>query len=66
MDKNTIIYFEKCKQLVFFLNLNVALPSTIIKLDIALIKVSTVEIVNARPKIIITIDKKIACSFSNK
>ena len=40
--------------------------STVDTLINALIKVSTVEIVNARPKIIITIDKNIACSFSNK
>ena len=41
------------------LNLNIAFASTIIKLDIALTKVSTVLMVNESPKIIIIIDKKI-------
>ena len=41
------------------------MPSTTIKLDIAFIKVSTVEIVRARPSIIITNDNKVVCSLSN-
>ena len=41
------------------------MPSTTIKLDIALIKVSIVEIVKASPRKITTKDKKAVCSFSN-
>ena len=46
--------------------LKVALPSTTIKLDIALTKVSTVEIVKANPRIIIIRDNISVCSLSNK
>jgi hypothetical protein len=42
------------------------LPSTTIKLDIALIKVSTVEIVNAKPSIITNKDNNSDCYLSNK
>ena len=45
--------------------LNVALPSTTIKLDIAFINVSTVDIVRAKPSIIINKDKKGVLSFNN-
>ena len=47
------------------LKLNVALPSTKIKLDIALINVSTVEIVKDKPRITTNKDKKVVCSLSN-
>ena len=42
--------------LFFFLILKTALPSITIKLDIALINVSTVEIVKAKPSIITNSD----------
>ena len=56
-DIPTIKYFENFKQFIFLLKLNVALPSTTIKLEIALINVSTVLIVNDKPRIITTNDK---------
>ena len=37
----------------------------LIRLEIALIKVSTVEIVKAKPSVIINSDKKVVCSLSN-
>ena len=48
------------------LRLKVALPSTTIKLDIALTKVSTVLIVKDKPRITIINDKNSVCSLSNK
>ena len=48
------------------MKLNVALPSIIIKLDIAFTSVSTVEIVKAKPRITIMIDSISVCSFNNK
>ena len=50
---------------MFLLNLNVALPSTTIRLDIAFTKVSTVEIVNAKPNTITNNDNNSFCSLSN-
>ena len=46
--------------------MNVALPSTTIRLEIAFINVSTVEIVNAKPSVIINRDKKTANSKSHQ
>ena len=48
------------------MKLKVVLPSTTIKLEIALTKVSTVLMVNDRPKVTITIDKSLVCSVNNK
>ena len=47
------------------LNFIILFPSTIIKLDIAFIRVSTVEIVNAKPNIITNKDNNSVCSLSN-
>ncbi len=52
--------------MVFLLKLKVALPSTTIKLDIALTKVSTVLIVKDKPRITIINDKNSVFSLSNK
>ena len=64
-DKNKIIYLEKFKYFIFLSRFYVALPSTIIKLDIAFTKVSTVEMVNAKPNIITTIESGTVCFFNN-
>ena len=45
--------------------MNVALPSTTIRLDIAFTKVSTVEIVKAKPNTITNRDNNSFCSLSN-
>ena len=50
------MYFEKFK-LFFLSRLKVAFPSTTIRLDIAFTKVSTVEIVSAKPNTITKNDK---------
>ena len=47
------------------LKLNVALPSTTIKLEIALTSVSTVLMVNESPRIMIINDKNSVWSFNN-
>ena len=47
------------------MKLNVALPSTTNKLEIAFTKVSTVEIVKARPKVTIISDNISVCSLNN-
>ena len=47
------------------MRLNVALPSTTNKLEIALTKVSTVEIVKARPKVTIISDNISVWSLNN-
>ena len=65
IDKNKIKILDSFRQFVFFLKSNVALPSTTIKLDIALINVSTVEIVKDKPSITINKDINVVCFLSN-
>ena len=58
------MYFEKFR-LFFLSRLKVAFPSTTIRLDIAFTKVSTVEIVSAKPSTITKKDRNFVCSFKS-
>ena len=59
------MYFEKFR-LFFLSRLKVAFPSTTIRLDIAFTKVSTVEIVSAKPNTITNKANNSVCSLNNK
>ena len=65
IDNIIIKYLESFKKLVFFLKVNMALPSTITRLEIALTKVSTVLIVNEIPKIITAMDKNLVLALTD-
>ena len=56
-DRNIIKYLDSCKKLFFEFNFKAFFPSTITKLDIALIRVSTVLIVKDIARTITTNDR---------
>ena len=64
IESNIIKQFESLKQ--FPLKLIILLPSTIIRLEIALIRVSMLLMVNDIPRTITITDSKDFCSLNNK